>query len=161
MMQTSEDKKYMHLAFKEASHNNCIKGKVGAIIVKDGKILGKGNNFIPDGITPCTEKTCLRKINHIHQGQNQELCRAIHAEQSAILNALLKKNSLKGSTLYTTKFPCTICTRMIIYMGVKKVIYYAPYPDEEAMKMLNEAKIELVQFKDEKTDKLIKKEGIK
>ena len=136
---TKLNEKYMLLALEESKNANCIKGKVGAIIVKNNKVLGKGNNSVPNGVKPCTEETCIRKVLKLKSGEKQELCRVVHAEQNAILNALLDKKDLKGSTLYVTKSPCMICAKIIINVGIKKVFYAKKYPDEEAFKILNEA----------------------
>ncbi|MCI8778818.1 MAG: dCMP deaminase family protein [Bacilli bacterium] len=133
------DKKYMLEALEEAKNANCIKGKVGAIIVKDNIILGKGNNSVPNGTKPCTEKTCIRKLLNLKSGERQELCKVVHAEQNAILNALFNKNDINGSTIYVTKSPCMICAKILINAGIKKVVYANKYPDEETFKILTEA----------------------
>lgn len=137
------DKKYMLMAIEESKNANCAKGKVGAIIVKNDKILGKGNNSVPIGVKPCTEETCIRKLLKLKAGERQELCRVVHAEQNAILNALFEKNDLKESTIYVTKSPCMICSKLLINAGIKKVFYANKYPDEEAFKILNEAGVEV------------------
>ena len=129
----------MKEAFLEAQNANCIKGKVGAIIVKDNKIIGKGKNSVPQNTTPCTDCTCLRKKYNLKSGEKQELCKAIHAEQNAILNALKNGYDLNNSCLYITKSPCMICAKLIINLGIKKVVYANLYPDEEAFKILKEA----------------------
>ncbi len=136
------DKKYMLIALEESKGANCIKGQVGAIIVKDNKILGKGNNSVPNGTKPCTEKTCIRRLLNLKSGERQELCKVVHAEQNAILNALFNKEDLNSSTLYVTKSPCMICSKLIINAGIKRIVYANKYPDEEAFKILEEAKIE-------------------
>lgn len=140
------DKKYMLEALEEAKNANCIKGKVGAVIVKDDKILGKGNNSVPNGIKPCTEKTCIRKLLNLKSGERQELCKVVHSEQNAILNALFNKNDINGSTIYVTKSPCMICAKILINAGIKKVVYANKYPDEEAFKILSEAGITTCYF---------------
>lgn len=138
------DKKYMQLALKEAENANCIKGKVGAIIVKDEEILSRGNNSVPIGCVPCTEETCIRKVLKLKSGEKQELCRVVHAEQNAILNALFKKNNLDDASMYVTKSPCMICAKIIINSKIKKVYYANKYPDENAFKILHEAGIETI-----------------
>lgn len=140
------DKKYMLEALEEAKNANCIKGKVGAIIVKDNIILGKGNNSVPNGTKPCTEKTCIRKLLNLKSGERQELCKVVHAEQNAILNALFNKNDINGSTIYVTKSPCMICAKILINAGIKKVVYANKYPDEETFKILTEAGVSTHYF---------------
>jgi len=133
--------KFMTMAFRESQNANCTKGKVGAIIVLDDKVLGKGNNSVPKKCKPCTTKTCLRKKYNLKSGEKQELCRVVHAEQNAIINALKNGFDLNDSTIYVTKSPCMICAKLIINVGIKKVVYANKYPDEEAFKILKEAEV--------------------
>lgn len=136
----------MGIAIEESKNANCVKGKVGAIIVLNGEILGKGNNSVPEGCIPCTIDTCLRKKYNLKSGEKQELCRVVHAEQNAILNSLKKGYDLNNSIIYVTKSPCMICAKLIINVGIKKVIYANKYPDEEAFKILNEAGVKNQYF---------------
>ncbi len=136
----------MKMAIEESKNANCVKGKVGAIIVLNGEILGKGNNSVPRGCIPCTIDTCLRKKYNLQSGERQELCRVVHAEQNAILNSLMKGYDLSNSSIYVTKSPCMICAKLIINVGIKKVIYANKYPDEEAFKILNEAGVKTQYF---------------
>lgn len=135
------DEKWMNMVCEEALKSNCLKGKVGSLIVKDQNVLGIGNNSVPDGCKPCD--VCLRKKYQLKSGERQEICRSVHAEQRAILNALLHHQDIKGSTIYVTKSPCMICAKLIIQTGIKKVVYGHKYPDEEAFKLLKEAGISL------------------
>ena len=134
-----EAEKISHLA-------NCIKGKVGAVLVKDGKIIAQGVNSVPEGITPCTEETCIRKKLHLKSGENQELCFVVHAEQNALLDALKRKIDVEGSTLYVTKQPCIICAKMLINAGIKKIFYLKAYPAPYADSLLEEAGIESIEW---------------
>ena len=136
----------MEMAIEESKNANCVKGKVGAIMVLNGEILGKGNNSVPEGCIPCTIDTCLRKKYNLKSGEKQELCRVVHAEQNAILNSLKKGYDLNNSIIYVTKSPCMICAKLIINVGIKKVIYANKYPDEEAFKILNEAGVKTQYF---------------
>ena len=140
---------YMNYARNISKNANCIKGQVGAIIVKRNKILAEGVNSVPNGIKPCTEESCLRKKLKLKSGEHQELCFVVHAEQNALLDALEKKKNVKNSTLYVTKKPCIICTKMLINAGIKKIIYLEDYPDKYSKKLLNEAKIEISKYKGE------------
>lgn len=140
---------YMNYARNISKNANCIKGQVGAIIVKRNKIIAEGVNSVPNGIKPCTEESCLRKKLKLKSGEHQELCFVVHAEQNALLDALEKKKNIKNSTLYVTKQPCIICTKMLINAGIKKIIYLEDYPDKYSKKLLNEAKIEISKYKGE------------
>ena len=143
---TEEDQKYMLKAFEVSKFSNCVKGNVGAVIVKNSEILGEGNNSVPIGCEPCTKENCIRKVLQIKSGQRQELCKGVHAEQNAILNALLQKKDIKGSTIYVTKSPCMICSKLLINVGVKRVFYASKYPDEESFKILKEVGVETIYF---------------
>lgn len=140
---------YMNYARNISKKANCIKGQVGAIIVKRNKIIAEGVNSVPNGIKPCTEESCLRKKLKLKSGEHQELCFVVHAEQNALLDALEKKKNIKNSTLYVTKQPCIICTKMLINAGIKKILYLEDYPDKYSKKLLNEAKIEISKYKGE------------
>ena len=142
-------KDYMKIAIKLSEQANCIKGKVGAILVKKNKVIAKGVNSVPNGITPCTEETCIRKKLKLKSGEHQELCFVVHAEQNALLDALEKKIDVIGSTLYVTKQPCIICAKMLINAGIKKIIYLKPYPDQYSEKLLIEAGIKLEKLEGE------------
>ena len=143
------DNDFMNYAIQLSSNANCIKGKVGAIIVKNNEIISEGVNSVPIGIKPCTDKTCLRKKLNLKSGENQELCFVVHAEQNAIIDALNKKKDIKNATLYVTKQPCIICAKMLINAGIKKIIYLKEYPDKYSEKLLKEAKVDIVQYKGE------------
>ena len=137
---------FMNYALKISTTANCIKGKVGAILVKDNRIIAEGVNSVPNGIKPCTEETCLRKKLNLKSGENQELCFVVHAEQNALIDALNNKVDVKNSTLYVTKQPCIICAKMLINSGIKKIIYLKEYPDKYSESLLNEAGIEINKF---------------
>lgn len=131
----------MEKAIEISVQANCIKGKVGALLVKENNIIAQGNNSVPNGINPCTEETCIRKKLKLKSGENQELCFVVHAEQNALLYALNNNVNVKNSTLYVTKSPCIICTKLLINAGIKEIIYLQEYPDKYAFKLLDEAKI--------------------
>lgn len=133
--------KFMKIALEESKKANCAKGKVGAVIVLNDKVLGKGNNSVPNNCKPCTIDNCLRKKYNLKSGEKQELCRVVHAEQNAILNSLKNGEDINDSIIYVTKSPCMICAKLIINSGISKVIYANKYPDLEAFKILDEAGI--------------------
>ncbi|MDP8216156.1 MAG: cytidine/deoxycytidylate deaminase family protein [Candidatus Kaelpia imicola] len=144
------DKYFMSIATIVSSRATCLRRKVGALIVKDRRVLATGYNGTPSGITHCEEAGCLREKLNVPSGQRHELCRGLHAEQNAILQAALHGISLKGSILYCTNQPCIICAKMLINAGIKEVIIGNGYPDKLAEDMFKEAgiKIRIVAFQD-------------
>lgn len=148
MNMTVRDSYYMNYALDISKTANCIKGKVGAILVKDNQIIAEGVNSVPNGILPCTEENCLRKRLNLKSGENQELCFAVHAEQNALINALNNNVDIKGSTLYVTKQPCIICAKMLINSGIRKIIYLKAYPDQYSENLLKQAGVEIKKLQD-------------
>lgn len=145
------DKRFMDLAFTVGDWSSCFKEnrQVGAVIVRDKRILTTGYNGAPAGVKSCKEKQeCMRVKLGIPSGTKHELCYAVHAEQNAIIQAAKLGLSLEGAILYCTHQPCSICAKMIINAGIKKVIYKFGYPDEFAIRLLNEAGVELTEFPD-------------
>jgi dCMP deaminase len=138
---------FMEIASLVAKRSTCIRRSVGAILVKDKRILATGYNGAPSGITHCIDAGCLREQLHVASGQRHELCRGIHAEQNAIIQAAYHGASIKGAILFCTNLPCSICTKMIINAGIKKIYYLRGYADEMSRNMLKEADIECTQFK--------------
>lgn len=145
-MSKKDDEYYMNYAINISAKANCVKGKVGAIIIKDDKIISEGVNSVPNGIKPCTESSCLRKKLNLKSGENQELCFAVHAEQNALINVLNNHADINNSILYVTKQPCIICAKMLINSGVKEIIYLKEYPDKYSEKLLKDANIKLRKF---------------
>lgn len=135
----SQDDIFMAQAKLACTRSTCISRKVGAVIVKDGHILASGYNGAPSGVKHCIELGgCMRKIDHIPSGTRQEHCRAAHAEQNAIIQAAKLGCSIEGGTLYVNTFPCSICTRMILNTGIKRIVYDADYEDSVAKAMFEE-----------------------
>lgn len=139
----SWDDYFMKIADDVSTRSTCIRRKVGAVIIKDKRMLSTGYNGVPTGITHCTEETCLRNKYNVPSGERHELCRGLHAEQNAIIQAAYHGVSIKDSIIYITHQPCSICTKMLINSGVKKFIYRSPYNDTLAIEMANEAGIVL------------------
>ena len=140
------DEYFMKIAQDVAVRAICVKRKVGALVVKDNRILSTGYNGAPKGFTHCTEKTCLRKQMHIPSGQRHELCRGLHAEQNAIIQAAVHGSSIEGGTMYCTYQPCVICVKMLINAGIVRLVYSGGYPDELAAQMLKESKLQITQY---------------
>ncbi len=143
-----DDKYYMEYAKELSKKANCIKGQVGAIIVKDNEIVAKGVNSVPNGIEPCTAENSIRKLLKLNSGERPEICFVVHAEQTALLDALDKRIDIKGSTVYVTKQPCMICAKMLINAGIKRIVYLKPYPDMYSEKIIKDAKIELERYEE-------------
>ncbi len=139
----------MELTEQVASWSSCYKSdrQVGAIIVKNKRILTTGYNGAPEGVKSCKERgECLRMKNDIASGTRLELCYAVHAEQNAIVQAARLGIVLEGATLYCTHQPCVICAKMIINAGIKRIVYKDGYPDEFSVQLLNEAGVSLQQY---------------
>jgi dCMP deaminase len=116
------------------------------VIVKDKRILSTGYNGAPSGIRHCAEVGCLRETLNVESGMRHELCRGIHAEQNAIIQAAYHGVSVKGASLYCTTHPCSICAKMIINAGITTIYYRSGYADELARSMLAEAGIAAIQI---------------
>ena len=129
-----------------STRSTCTRRKVGAIIVRNKRVLATGYNGAPTGVSHCLDIGCLRDKMKIPSGQRHELCRGLHAEQNAIIQAASHGISVAESELYCTNLPCIICTKMIINAGIKKVYYLDGYADELSLDMLNEAGVELVNL---------------
>lgn len=136
---------FIEIAHLVASRSTCLRRKVGAILVKDKRILSTGYNGAPRNLAHCEEVGCLRNKLKIPSGQRQEICRGLHAEQNAIIQAALYGINVKGATLYCTHQPCITCSKMLINAGIKKIIFQGKYPDSLAREMLKEAGIELIK----------------
>ncbi|MCF7872591.1 MAG: cytidine/deoxycytidylate deaminase family protein [Candidatus Omnitrophica bacterium] len=144
----SWDQYFMGVAFLVSKRSTCLRRKVGAVLVKDKQILATGYNGAPRGITHCEVTGCLREKLKVPSGQRHEICRGLHAEQNVILQSALHGVSVKGSTIYITNSPCSICAKMIINAGIDEIVVFDDYPDKMAMEFLKEAKITLRKLKD-------------
>lgn len=128
-----------------SSRSTCTRRKVGAVIVKDKMILATGYNGAPTGLPHCDEVGCLREQGGVPSGQRHELCRGLHAEQNALIQAARHGVSIKGADIYSTTMPCVICSKMLINAGIAKIYYVEGYPDELSAMMLQDAGIEIIQ----------------
>jgi dCMP deaminase len=143
----SYDEYFMEMAHVVAKRSTCLRRKVGAILVKEKHILSTGYNGAPKGHQHCSETGCLRENLNIPSGQRHELCRGLHAEQNAIIQAAVFGVSIKGSVLYCTNTPCVVCVKMLINAGVTEIIYSGEYPDDLAKRMLEESTLKIKRFK--------------
>ena len=145
------DERFMNLAETVAEWSSCYQSNrhVGAVVVRDKRILTTGYNGAPSGIESCSERgECLRRVKNITSGTMQEVCYAVHAEQNAIIQAAKLGVSLEGATIYVTHQPCVICTRMIINSGIKTVIYKNGYPDEFALQLFAQSDVKIIKYSD-------------
>jgi dCMP deaminase len=139
---------FMEIARLVARRSTCLRRQVGAVMVKGKNIVATGYNGTPSGITHCSEVGCLRQKLGVPSGERHELCRGLHAEQNAIIQAAKHGTNIAGSTLYCTNSPCIICTKMIINSGVERIVYSEGYPDTLSMEMLAESGIEVLSFEE-------------
>jgi dCMP deaminase len=146
MDRPSWDEYFMQVVDLVKTRSTCLRRKVGAVIVKDKRILATGYNGAPVGCRHCEEMGCLRQKLNIPSGERHELCRAIHAEQNAIVQAAKAGTTIDGSTIYVSAQPCVICAKLLINAGIKRIVFAGDYPDELAKELLDEAKIELVKY---------------
>ncbi len=147
------DKRFMEVAKLVSSWSSCIREnrQVGCVIVKNNCILATGHNGAPSGIKSCQERgVCLRNQLNIKSGTCLEKCYSLCAEQKAVAQASKLGHELDNSTLYCTHSPCTVCAKMIINTGIKRVVFEQNYPDEFSLGLLKEAGIEVVQLNSDK-----------
>lgn len=148
MQRPSWDQYFMEITHLVATRSSCLRRQVGAVLVKQKNILATGYNGVPSGIAHCCETGCLRERMNVPSGQRHELCRGLHAEQNAIIQAARHGINIDGATLYCTTMPCIICSKMLVNAGIKKIVYEHGYTDELAQEMISEAEIEVIRFKD-------------
>ncbi|MCK5255113.1 MAG: cytidine/deoxycytidylate deaminase family protein [Deltaproteobacteria bacterium] len=146
MSRPSWEKYFMDITHLVAKRSTCLRRQVGAILVKDKRILATGYNGAPSGIAHCLDIGCLREKKRIPSGERHELCKASHAEQNAIVQAATYGTPIKDSTLFCTNLPCSICIKMIINAGIKTVFYEDGYPDALSEELIKEAGIKLTKI---------------
>jgi dCMP deaminase len=142
-MRPSWDEYFVEIATQVATRSTCLRRSVGAVVVRDKRILSTGYNGAPRGLAHCEETGCIRQRLGIPSGQRQEVCRGLHAEQNAIIQAALHGVSIECATIYVTHQPCITCAKMIINAGIGRVVSRSAYPDPLARQMLEEAGVEL------------------
>ncbi|NOY12943.1 MAG: cytidine deaminase [Deltaproteobacteria bacterium] len=146
MQRPSWDEYFMQITELVASRSTCMRRQVGALLVKEKNILATGYNGAPSGITHCDVTGCLRDRLKIPSGERHELCRGLHAEQNAIIQAARHGINIDGAMLYCTDSPCIICSKMLINAGVSGIVFKRGYPDQLSLQMLDEAGIGYQQF---------------
>ncbi len=146
MQRPSWDRYFIDITRLVATRSTCLRRGVGALLVKDRNILATGYNGAPSGISHCSEAGCLRERLNVPSGERHELCRGLHAEQNAIIQAARHGVNIDGATLYCTTMPCVICTKMLINAGIRRVVFDEGYADDLAREMIAESGIEVVHF---------------
>lgn len=141
-MRPSWDEYFMQIAREVGTRSTCLRRHVSAVIVRDKRILSTGYNGAPRGVAHCEETGCLRERLGIPSGQRQEICRGLHAEQNAIIQAAFHGVSVDGATIYVTHQPCITCAKMIINSGILRVVCADSYPDPLSAGMLEEAAVQ-------------------
>ena len=142
---------FLKIAKLVSERSTCLRRQVGAILVKDKRILTTGYNGAPSGIEHCLDRGCLREKLGIPSGERIEICRGVHAEQNALIQAAKFGISVNGATLYCTHKPCITCTKMLINAGIKRIVVLEDYPDPLSDEMLEEAgiKVEIINIDEE------------
>lgn len=144
----SWDEYFMNMAELTATRSTCLRRQVGAVIVQDKHIIATGYNGAPRGLEHCGEREggCLRQQMGIPSGERHELCRALHAEQNAIIQAATLGQSIEGAAIYITHQPCMICSKMIINAGITRIVVKEGYPDEMSVEILAEAGLRIIML---------------
>lgn len=119
-----------------ASRSTCLRRKVGAVLVKNRRVISTGYNGAPAGHPHCQDIGCLREKLNVPSGEKQELCRGVHAEQNAIIQAAVHGIQVPGASMYCTTKPCSICAKMIVNAGILNVVYRDDYNDKMADELL-------------------------
>ncbi len=140
-MRLSWDEYFMEITRLVSKRSTCLRRQVGAVLVRDRQILATGYNGPPTGLPHCEEVGCLRELRAIPSGERHELCRGLHAEQNAIIQAANHGVGIRGATIYSTTHPCVICTKMIINAGILRIVYEEGYADELSSEMLSSSSI--------------------
>ena len=140
------DSYFMEIARISSLRSTCLRGHTGAVFVREKRVLTTGYNGPPSGLRHCSETGCIREKLGIPDGERLEITRGLHAIQNTIIQAALFGVSIKDSTLYTTHPPCSICARMLINAGIKKIVIHKGFPRGLALDLLKEANIEIVSW---------------
>ncbi len=141
------DEYFMKIAHDVSTRSTCRR-QVGAVITVDNSIISTGYNGAPKGVLHCSDRGgCMRLLNNVKSGTMQEFCRAVHAEQNAIIEAAVHGKAIKGGTLYTNTYPCSICARMIINAEIIRIVYDSDYEDDLTKELIGETNIVLERIK--------------
>ena len=141
------DEYFMKMAYLVSERSTCLRRKVGAVIVIDKHVLTTGYNGAPKGLPHCEETGCLREQLNVPSGERHELCRGVHAEQNAIIQAAAFGVSVKGATIYITNYPCSVCAKMLLNAEIKEIVYDHEYNDKLSIELLDQSDITVRNFK--------------
>lgn len=142
-MRPSWDEYFMRMAVLAASRSTCLRRRVGGVVVKDRMVLSTGYNDTPRGLPNCGDGGCARCASDAPSGQALDTCLCLHAEQNAIIQAAYHGVAINGATIYTTHQPCLTCAKMIVNVGIRRIVFAGDYPDPLALQMLTEARVVL------------------
>lgn len=145
-MRPTSHEYFMNIAKVVATRSTCIRHNVGAVIIREKRIISTGYNGAPHGLPHCLDVGCIREKENIPSGTRTERCMAVHAEINAIIQAALHGISTKDASLYCTHQPCSSCAKAIINAGIISVIYEVDYPDDATIKLFNMANIKLIKL---------------
>lgn len=146
MSRPDNDTYFMRMAELVATRSSCLRRNVGAVVVKEKRVLTTGYNGAPKGLRHCAEVGCVRMENNILSGTRHELCRGVHAEQNAVIQAAYFGVSIKDSAIYTTNFPCVMCAKILVNAGIREIIYKDEYIDELSRNVLEESKVTVRRY---------------
>jgi len=155
MSRPSWDEYFMKITHLVAERSTCLRRKVGAIIVKNKRIISTGYNGAPMNLAHCLDIGCMREQMGVQSGERHELCRGAHAEQNAIIQAASSGAGMTGATMYCTTAPCATCSKMIINAGIMRLVLGGKYPDQLGEDLIREAGIETVYFTFEPTEEQV------
>ncbi|MCL2143809.1 MAG: cytidine/deoxycytidylate deaminase family protein [Methanomassiliicoccaceae archaeon] len=141
MNRPDNDTYFMDMAHLISTRSTCVRRQVGAVIVKDKRVLTTGYNGSPKGTRHCEDLGCIRDQQKIPSGTRHELCRGVHAEQNAVIQAAYFGISIDGATIYTTTYPCSMCAKILINAGIREIVYDDSYLDDLSQKLFDETKI--------------------
>lgn len=142
----SWDNYFMEIARVVATRSTCLRRSVGAVLVLERRLLATGYNGTPSGLIHCHEAGCTRERLKIPSGERHELCRGLHAEQNAIIQAAIHGVAIKGCRLYSTTFPCVVCAKMLVNAGIRSICLSSDYPDALAKEIFSEAGVIIDQL---------------
>ena len=149
IIRPSWDTYFMEITRLVATRSTCLRRQVGAVMVKDKRILATGYNGVPRGLPHCIDVGCLRDKLGVPSGERHELCRGLHAEQNAIIQAATSGTNIEGCVLYTTHSPCVLCVKMILNVSIRQVFYTDGYPDGLAMDIAREGGLDVRPYRAE------------
>lgn len=150
MNRPDNDEYFMEMAELIATRSTCVRRHVGAVLVKDKRVLSTGYNGSPKGTQHCETMGCIREQMNVPSGTRHELCRGVHAEQNAIIQAAYFGVSVKDSVIYTTTYPCSMCAKILINAGIKEVVYSEGYVDDLSKKLFAETNILIREYRSKK-----------